>query len=255
MPDDTLPGELQIGWTEEYKKDVTIVTKTFIGPKTTLETAAASHRVGGKYNGSTITVSRIEKIEADQAKWTFSYGTDTSDGSGTDPDRLSELWSCTVSQYQFPLEKYLNETEAGKLRAWEMEEPDMQLKILETERDLDPGIRATLPGKSYDVAKLKFSGTNEVIRCYPVATRVSIYNKYKKSIDPNLNTVDNEAPSGKFSVWSNMSWLKVQFDWEQQSDGTWKLTEAWQGAPKDDGGWKRKLYDEWDFFVESQNGN
>ena len=251
----------QVGKTTEYKKDVAITTETYIGPENVINTTAASYRAGGSYTppggdkACTITLSRTEKIQSDRAKWTFSYGQDKS--SGQSPDNpLSTVWSCVVSQYQFPLEKYLNREEAAKLYDWENKEPEEQKSILDTEEALSPGIRATLPGKSFDVAKLKFSGTNEVQRCYPQATRVRTYNNYKKTIAPNLNKTGTE-PDDEFD-WTEknaMSWLKVQFDWEQQPDGTWRLTESWQGYPKSDGGWNSNLYDTWDFYYEPRSNN
>lgn len=261
IPED-IKKNLQVGWTKDYRKDATIVTETYIGPVDTLSNVAKTYKVGeeftpsGQSKAAMITVSRLEKIQSDQAKWTLSYGSDNGAGGTSSDQPISELWSCTISQYQFPLEKYLNKEEAGKLRDWEMKEPNEQLSILETEEALTPGTRQTLPGKSFDVAKLKFSGVNEVIRCYPVAKRVSIYNRYKRTIDPDLNTTGTE-PNSEFS-WTGdneMSWLKVQFDWEQQSDGTWQLTESWQGSPTKDGGWNSNLYDEWDFYVEPQTNN
>ena len=249
----------QVGKTTEYRQDVAVTTETYIGPEDVIATTAASYRAGGSYTppgtgqkACTITLSRTEKIQSDRAKWTFSYGQDK--GSSSSPDTpLSTVWSCVVAQYQFPLEKYLDREEAAKLYDWENKEPDEQKSILDSEAALSPESRATLPGKSFDVAKLKFSGTNEVQRCYPQATRVRTYNNYKKTIAPNLNTTGTE-PDTEFN-WTGknaMSWLKVQFDWEQQPDGTWRLTESWQGYPTNDGGWNSNLYDTWEFYHENQ---
>lgn len=237
--DDTI---LQIGKTTSFNKGSTTVSETYIGKESEISVLGYANRVGKRYNGGLVTQSQMEKIEADRAKWSVVYQLSVSSGGGGggDPtEPLDAVWSENCVQYQYPLEKYLSPVEAGKLKEWE----DLEDATKKASELSSPTF---LSGMALNIAKLKFAGTTDVIRCWPQATRVTTYAEYVDTLSDNLNKVD-DTPKEQFDWW-NIEWMKVQFDWEQNYDGSWRLTESWIGANKQDGGWNRGLYRDWHFY-------
>jgi hypothetical protein len=67
-----------------------------------------------------------------------------------------------------------------------------------------------------------------------------------------LNYIDN-TPS-EIDLGQNYSWLKSAFDLQQNTDGSWNVTESWIGTPEYLGKWNPGLYDKndhWNMWRES----
>ena len=242
---------LQKGMTVDYTSIGENITEVWIGDETDIATLASTYPQGATYTNSdnlsgVVKSSKTEKIESDCAKWTVNYFHNKAPSSGQgEDDPLDDIWAENCAQYQYPLEKYLDKYEAKALAAWKQEDPDTQLDWIEE------GINK-LPGKSLDVAKLMFAGTYNVQRSYPQVTRVRIFRRLQTSISPELNTVDS-TPDSQFHWDETMSWLKVGFDWVQDTADNWTLTETWIGTPESDGGWNTDLYKDWPFYYEEES--
>lgn len=239
----------QCGKTIDYTNIGNSITEVWIGKDDDIKDLAEGHKQGDKYENAdgegVVRSSRTEKIQADRSKWTVVYFVNKEVGGGDDPDPLEDIWSENVAQYQFPLEKYLDKYEAKAIKEWERQDPDVQVDWI------DEGI-SKLPGKALYVAKFKQAGINEVMRCYPQVTRTRVFSKRKDNIKPELCHID-DTPDGEFEWDEEMSWLRVGFDWTQDTADNWTLVETWIGTPADDGGWDVKLYGEvsdgrWSFY-------
>lgn len=238
----------QIGKKVEYLSGYTITTETYIGPDDEIATKASQNVVGGKYDGlsSNIRSSITEKIEADRSKWTVVYGKQASSGGGDNDDLIKQTWTMTMTQYEYPLEKYLSADEAGQVAAWEQTDIKHK-KNFEFFVDMSQtgAVYQMLAGKALQVAKKKFAGIESVLKFYPQATCTSLYGKYSSFTDRanKLNHIDDSSLSSDFGL--GVHWLKSGFDWTQNQDGTWTLTESWIGSPK----WDEDLYGEnaWSF--------
>ena len=233
----------QCGKTIDYTSIGNAITETWIGEDDVIATKAQTYCQGKKYTNAdgegVVRTSRTEKLQSDRSKWTVTYFVNKDPGSGHEDEPLDDIWSENVAQYQFPLERYLDKYEAKAIKEWERQDPDVQVEWI------DAGV-AMLPGKALDVAKLKMAGTNEVVRCYPQCVRTRVFSSFKENISPDLCTID-DTPEDEFidsaADWDEeMSWLKVGFDWSQDTADNWTLVETWIGSPVADGGWNENLY-------------
>lgn len=263
MPDIVIAPKKQPNTIVELNENNRVITESYIGTDNQISALAYSHKAGSTYLSGQVVNSRFEKLNADQSKWTVTYRIGTLSAVTPDPQDppdtntikvLRETWSSTMAQFSYPLEKYLTSTEAAQLKGWE-DLPDMSMKA-DYVYPAAEGEYDSLTGRALAIAKLKWQGTNEVIKYYPQATRTTTYNNSiisntydYKTRGAKLNHIDN-TPSVVFKGDAfAVSWLKVGFDWTQNSDGTWTLVESWLGAPTADGGWNTNLYgpNQWEF--------
>ena len=245
----------QLGEKVEFFPKYTMTTASFIGPVATLSGVALSNRKGDKFQSTENTIiesSSTEKIEADRMRWNVSYKTWLSSGGGGESDPYtSQTWSMSMTQYEFSLDKYLDPDNAAKYNSWKNtdEEHKKAFKYLEL---VSPGAGPQyddLDGMALSCAKKFFAGIESVIKFYPQATRTTVYDSLHnfKTRASALNHIDNSAVSAEFGL--SCSWLKSQFDWTENSDTTWTLTESWIGVPSDNP-WDEQLYgkDAWNFY-------
>lgn len=248
--------EKQIGERTEYFQKYLLTTVSFIGHVGILSARANENRVGSKYMGhgrQIVKSSVLETLQANQAKWTCSYKTYLS-GGGQDDDYENQTWQMSMTQYEYPLTKYLSADAAYEVASWR--ETDFthrkEFKYLEKTSKEDGPVYAELSAyRAEDVAKKEWAGIESVLKFYPQATRTSIYSSKQtfSSRADALNHIDStpDAVFGDFSV----EWLKTGFDWTQNQDGTWTLTETWIGAPS----WDKDLYgsNAWSFVDPQGN--
>jgi len=242
----------QLGERIEYFPTYTITTASFIGPISTLSGTVNDNRKGSKYENMDNTViesSSTEKMEADRLRWNVSYKTWLSSETSAD-EAISRTWSMAMTQYEFPLERYLDPDNMRMYNSWQNmdEEHKRNFQYLEL---VSPGAGpqyADLTGMALSCAKKFYAGIESVMKFYPQATRTSLFDSERvtSATVSSLNHID-DTPEQVFNM--NYSWLKSGFDWTQNNDDTWTLTESWIGIPGDDP-WDAQLYGEnqWTFY-------
>lgn len=259
MPSSSLPTVQQCSETRDYLNQKTVVKVSFIGEDTAIAALASVQKKGTKFSGlgsqvahSVIDSSVTEKLQSDRTKWTCTYTIySPNGGSGGGDAYYTTLDSMTMVQQQFPLYKYLNEEEAAAVASWE--------NLSDDDVDNKKNFKYKKPDGSYDdlsnvsekaekVAKKILAGFEYVQKAYPQITHVEKFDT-KKALTARknaLNHIDANVPD----LISGYSWLKVQFDWQQNDDGTWTLTESWMGVPEADP-WDPDLYgaNAWAFFI------
>ena len=202
--------------------------------------------------------SVTEKLQSDRTKWNCTYTIYSPQGGSGGDAYYTTLDSMTMVQQQFPLYKYLNADEAAAVASWE--------NLSDDDVDNKKAFKYKKPDGSYDnllnvsekaekVAKKILAGFEYVQKAYPQITHVERFDS-KKALNNRknkLNHIDNE---GVPNLITGYSWLKVQFDWQQNDDGTWTLTESWMGVPDTDP-WDSDLYGAtaWDFFIPTAQNN
>lgn len=244
----------QIGEKVEYFSKYNLTTVSFIGEDSAISSLASTSRVGTKYQSTAKTVvksSITEKLPSDQSKWTCSYRTYLSGGGGGSDDGEDEIWSMAMTQIEYSLMKYLSADEAYQYQAWK--DTNISAKqgfkyLADVSQGAGTEIYEPLTGKALDVAKKDWNGTEAVLKFYPQATRTSFYSEKKTltSRAEKLNHIDTASVSAMSDY--DVEWLKSGFDWTENQDGTWTLTETWIGAPK----WDEDLYGQnaWKFVGE-----
>ena len=268
MPNTSLSSIQQCGETREYLYRKTVVRTSFIGEDDAIQTLASTQKKGTAFSGlssavehSVIDSSTTEKIQADRTKWNVVYSIYTEHGGGggggTSAVYYTSQDSMSMVQYQFPLYKYLSADEAAAVQAWENVPPEESArKAAFKYQDAQTGEWKDLidvSEKAKKVAEKLFAGVEYVQRAYPQITHVERSAKCEThSLRQNaLNHIDN-AGVPAMPMKNDYSWLKVQYDWTENDDSTWTLTEAWTGIPKDNP-WDSDLYgpNAWDFFNPS----
>lgn len=239
----------QVGARTEYFKGATRTTETYIGGIASLSAVASEHPKGSKYGESDNNIvesSVLETMESDYGKWTVIFS-DSKSGEGSDTP-IKEQWNMNMTQYEYPLEKYLNEDESSQLRKWkDTDEEHKKTWQYYNGKSLGAGaIYEYLNGKALEVAKKIYAGIENVMKFYPQANRVGLYDSKRtfSSRAEMLNKIDS-TPDTQFDDF-DVKWLKSAFDWSENSDGTWTLTESWIGAPT----WDENLYGDnaWVFY-------
>lgn len=275
MPSSSLSAVEQCSETREYLNQKTVVKVSFIGQDNAISSLASVQKKGAAFSGlssvvehSVIDSSVTEKLQADRTKWNCTY-TIYSPLSGSSGDAYyTTLDSMTMVQQQFPLYKYLNAEEAAAVVAWDEEdwngERATEKKVKKSDyKYWDTGLEtfrllSEVSEKAESVAKKLLAGFEYVQKAYPQITHVEKFNS-KKSLTNRQNKLNHIDNDGVPKLISGYSWLKVQFDWQQNDDGTWTLTESWMGVPSTDP-WDPDLYgaNAWTFFIPTtpaQNNN
>ena len=259
MPSSSLPTVQQISETRDYLNQKTVVKVSFIGEDTAIASLAATQKKGTQFSGtgsavahSVIDSSVTEKLQSDRTKWNCTYTIySPSGGSGGGDAYYTTLDSMTMVQQQFPLYKYLNAEEAAAVKSWEnLSDDDTENKknFKYKKPDGSYDSLSNVSAKAESVAKKILAGCEYVQKSYPQTTHVEKFDT-KKTLATRrnaLNHIDANAPQ----LIDGYSWLKVQFDWQQNDDGTWTLTESWMGVPSADP-WDPDLYgaNAWTFFI------
>lgn len=256
----------QCGETREFLYRKIVVRTSFIGPDQGIYDLASVQKKGTQFSGtgsavahSVIESSTTEKIAADRSKWNVIYSIYTEHGGGSGGGGTSAVYytsqdSMSMVQYQFPLYKYLNANEATAVQAWENLPPEesarkaaFKYKDVETNEWVD---LIDVSEKAEKVARKLFAGVEYVQKAYPQIThveRMQVRDNDKDRMDA-LNHIDNSGVPD-LGMKNDYSWLKVQYDWTENDDSTWTLTESWTGIPKENP-WDPDLYgpNAWDFF-------
>jgi len=223
----------------EYFNTYTLTTTSFIGLSSVISGLAVENKKGATYDGGIVQSSVTEKIEADRAKWTVQYKTQLSGGGGESDPYTSQTWTMNMSQVEYPIEKFLSESDASEFQKWKNTDDEHKAKFqyfAAMSQGAGPQY-GDLTGRALSAAQKTLNGLEAVLRFYPQATRTSNY-KVKHTFSSRagkLNHIDS-TPGSQFDV--SCSWLKTGFDWAQNNDTTWTLTETWMGAEK----WDNELY-------------
>lgn len=275
MPSTSLPTVQQCSETRDYLNQKTVVKVSFIGEDSAIATLASAQKKGTAFSGlgsavahSVIDSSVTEKLQSDRTKWNCTYTIySPNGGSGGGDAFYTTLDSMTMVQQQFPLYKYLNAEESAAVVAWDEEDWNGDRATKEKIKKSDYKywdtelsrfrLLSEVSNKAEAVAKKLLAGFEYVQKAYPQITHVEKFDT-KKALTARknaLNHIDTNVPD----LISGYSWLKVQFDWQQNDDGTWTLTESWMGVPSNQP-WDSDLYgaNAWDFFIPTapaQNNN
>ena len=261
MPENTLSTVKQCSETKEYLFQKTVVKTSFIGEDEAINTLASQQKKGTAFSGlstaipySIIDSSITEKIQADRTKWTVTYSiytpkTKPGGGGGGEDDSpyYVEKDSMTMAQYQFPLYKYLLSNEAAAVRSWELlAGNDISAKQNFQYRDEADNLQylSAVSAKALETAKKMAAGIEYVQKSYPIMTHTEQLSARRTMTTrlEKLNHIDDSIymPSIKDS-YPNFQWLKTQFDWVENDDSSWTLTESWMGTPEDQP-WDKDLY-------------
>ncbi len=245
--------------TRDYLYQKTKVHVEFIGEDGAIATLASAQKKGTHFSGLSgsglsstyIDSSRTEKIQADRTKWMVDYTIYTDKSGGGGNSFYTSTDSMAMVQYQFPLYKYLSADEAAAVASWEnLSEEEVEYK--KTFQYSDNGsykYLSSVSEKAEKVAKKLFAGIEYVQKSYPQITHVEKHGiKLAMTARQNrLNHIDtsDDVPD----MIANYSWLKTQYDWQENDDSTWTLTESWIGVPESDP-WDEDLYGQnaWDFY-------
>lgn len=280
----------QTGETRDFLANSIKLARDYIGPDTDIRSLAATYKQGATFQdpeeldlSGTVESSRVFKMESDRSKWSVGVLIELPKGPdpGDDDDSgiISQVWSSTMAQYQYPLEKYLNGKEAFGVASWDVSDPFIKLSSQYEYSDLSVvknpdtgkqnlsvlgefvGELKDISERAVDVSKLKWAGVDSVMKFYPQVTLTTVYTRYHHAHtrEKSLGCIDT-YPNRQFHQESWISWLKTGFDWTENTDGSWTLVESWMGAPKDDGGWDRRLYGEspddpkkWKFYDPTED--
>lgn len=150
----------------------------------------------------------------------------------------------TGTPQRVPIELWMKETDGRLAENFEYREADGGV------RALDDGTVAT-----YNLARKIAAGKEQVIRFYPQLTCRRTYSEPPDECLTNLACIDTPAfdthtPEGKLKKPKSLtaekiaqySWLKVQDDEDEQSDGNWVRIESWIGVLTAQGGWDENFY-------------
>lgn len=268
MPTPTLDTVQQCNETKEYLNQKTVVRVSFIGEDSAIATLAAAQKKGTQFSGlssavahSNIDSSITKKIASDRTQWDVTYTIYSPTGPSGGDLYYTTQDSMTMVQYQFPLYKYLDADEAAAVASWENLSDDETDHKADFEYRMQDGSYEALSAvseKAEKVAKKIFAGFEYVQKSYPQITHVERFDS-KKTLATRRDKLNHIDDDGVPDLIDGYSWLKTQFDWQQNDDGTWTLTEAWIGVPEDDA-WDEDLYgdDAWTFFkpdAPSNNNN
>lgn len=267
----------EIDWGQKFAT----VTRTYVGPDNDILDMGNDYKVGtsvtiGTRLSGSIQSCKTTKIEADRSKLVYVARAKNITGSGgggddPDPNILDTVWQVTMAQMEVPLYRYCSPTasptdstygNAVVLNQWE--NAAFVDKNAYKYRTADPNTEeweeetpTALAGRTLDIAKLLNAGTESRLVFYPQATRVTTCYDYTALSNYNerisaLNYIDN-TPS-EIDLGQNYSWLKSAFDLQQNTDGSWNVTESWIGTPEYLGKWNPGLYDKndhWNMWKES----
>lgn len=173
---------------------------------------------------------------------------------------LKETWSIKSVRNDVSILAYCgsetNSPQRAQIEQW-MKEPDGELASQFEYREADGGVRSLEDGTPGNVplAQKIAKGIETVMRFYPQITRKRVYSVPPEDCLENMNTIDTPSfttncPTGKLKKPKNLTadkiasytWLKIQDDEDEQSDGTWARIESWIGALTSEGGWDENLY-------------
>lgn len=278
MPENTLSTVKQCSETREYLYQKTVVRTSFIGEDEAINTLASQQKKGTAFSGlstaipySIIDSSITEKIQADRTKWTVTYSiytpkTKPGGGGGGEDDSpyYVEKDSMTMAQYQFPLYKYLLSNEYAAVRAWEnlptkytTLKTDFGFLSADANNNETSVYLSSVSDKALNTAMKIASGIEYVQKSYPIMTHTEQLSARRTMTTrlEKLNHIDNSVymPSIKDS-YPNYQWLKTQFDWVENDDSSWTLTESWIGTPNEQP-WDKDLYglSAWEFIDTSKS--
>lgn len=170
---------------------------------------------------------------------------DVSAGEWQDNSPMADAWSLRNTQITHPLSVYCGPSQAAnaqwrRIQQWAGERDN----ALYTQMLYKSGtsVRA-LTGPDTLIASKIMIGIEEVQRHYPVAQRSRIYPRQPAGVGTGLDHI--EAPA-EFAG-AAATWLKVQDDASQNSDGSWTRTEQWLGAETLDINFYGEPPDRWSF--------
>lgn len=265
MSETALSTVQQMSETRDYLYQKTRVHVEFIGEDSAIETLASTQRKGAHYTGlsggtalssSYIDSSRTEKIQADRTKWIVDYSIYTDKSGGGGNSFYTSTDSMTMTQYQFPLYKYLSADEAGPVASWE----NLDYTEVEHKKNFEYNDNgqwkylSAVSDKALEVAKKLFAGIEYVQKSYPQITHVEKHG-IKLAMTERQNRLNHIDTSDDVpDLIDGYSWLKTQFDWQENDDSTWTLTESWIGVPEDDP-WDGDLYglSGWNFYIPTES--
>lgn len=107
-----------------------------------------------------------------------------------------------------------------------------------------------LSGASTALAEKIAAGIESVIRFYPVVVRKCLFSDVPADQFADIGFINAppapgmkaKVPKGLAAIISQYTWLKVQDDCDEQSDGDWMRVESWMGLKNGDGSWDEELY-------------
>lgn len=273
MPD-SLSTVTQCGETKEYLYRKTVVRTSFIGEDAAIATLASAQKKGTQFSGlgsavahSVIESSTTEKIASDRTKWNVIYSIYSEHGSGGGGGgggEDSQVYytsqdSMTMVQQQFPLYKYLNAEEAAAVQSWENLPPEETSRKSAFKYKDENGEWQDLidvSEKAKKVAEKLFAGIEYVQKSYPQITHVERFST-RRTMTTRQNRLNHiDTSSDVPNLITGYSWLKVQYDWTENDDSTWTLTESWTGIPDADP-WDPDLYgaNAWTFYIPTRQNN
>lgn len=270
----------QTAETRDYFDTFIKYNREYIGPDANIKALASAYKQGTLFIDpdeptvkAVVDVSRFVKYTSDRSKWQLTLVQDLDDGgggggTGDDDGIISQLWSQNMTQYQFPLEKYLKPEEAQVVALWDASNPwvkmfgkyetaeydfvkvkpegaEIENETLEVVQDNVIKELSATSELARKIAFMKWCGNDYVMRFYPQATLVTTYRRYHHAHtrEKSLGCMDI-YPNRQFHQEKHFKWLKTAFDWQENPDKTWTLTESWIASPIEDGGWNRNLYGE-----------
>ena len=178
------------------------------------------------------------------------------DGGDDDTAKLKkEVWSIRSVRNDCSILQYCGESNTNPNRAeiecW-MREPDGEVAGAFKYKNGD-GEEVSLSAPSRVLANKIARGVDSVIRFYAVLTRRRTYDQAPPACLENLGLIDTPTgyggstaikPSGLAAAIQARTWLKVQDDADEQSNGDWVRTESWMGiiAGEESRGWDPNFY-------------
>lgn len=264
-----------------------IVTRSYIGPDDSILNYAYTNKIGSGYDCEHGLSGRVEscrtlKIDADRSQCTLVVNCPYDSGDNPD-EALNTTWACNMAQLELPLYKYCTPNytssdlstwgDAAAIEAWEHEDnPTLKTNYHYTVFDTQTQetTEKELEGRSLEIAKMMNSGVDNRICFYPQATRVTRWASLSdvqgegtslKDREAELNLKDTQPLSSDLTAFltvENYSWLKSGYDIQQNTDGSWSLTESWIGTPTYLGEWNNALYSKddnvrWKMWKDEQN--
>ena len=165
----------------------------------------------------------------------------TSTAGLEDETQLTDVWSLSSTQVDIHIESFCGISPGQDPSLWHIErwkkEPDYvlynQYKFKDARSNVIYDLDSDSNSKTVTMAMMIRSGVESAIRFYPIVSHQRTF-KSEPTITAKLGYID--APS----KWAGqaLAWLKVKEDIAENSDGTYTVTEAWQGADK----WWTQLY-------------
>ena len=252
----TVPDSLveQPGETRGLQGGTRTFTRSFKGPWANVKSFANGIEEGDTLSGYPVAAVAANRVSGDYGEVTLSLSAESSTTEAGTRQAERAAWSIRQARNDVSILAYCgNGASRVNLELW-MKEADAELArgmmFHKTESETE-----ILSSTEQTVANKILQGVESVMRFYPVLSCASTWPEIPPTFASKVGFIDEPAaptarktvaPGDLASVIAAHSWLKVQDDVSETTDGKWRRQESWMGIKKSlcSAGWDQDLYGE-----------